>query len=158
VRGIETYFLNFAQDPHAEAVAARENAISPATLKDLQNLVKAIALNSKIDESRDFASSVQEAMVQTIRPIAPDVSDRGVRTAPFYVLIGANMPSILAEIAFVSNPQEERLLRTPEHRDRIARSLLDGVRAYLDSLGRSRTRQLTGPTSRSTVASGGNRR
>jgi len=158
VRGIETYFLNFAQDPHAEAVAARENAISPATLKDLQNLVKAIALNSKIDESRDFASSVQEAMVQTIRPIAPDVSDRGVRTAPFYVLIGANMPSILAEIAFVSNPQEERLLRTPEHRDRIARSLLDGVRAYLDSLGRPRTRQLTGPTSRSTVASGGNRR
>src|SRR5206468_1535963 len=122
-RGIETYFLNFATDPHAEAVAARENAISPATLKDLQNLVKAIALNSKIDESRDFASSVQEALVQTIRPIAPDVSDRGVRTAPFYVLIGANMPSILAEIAFVSNPQEERLLRTPEHRDRIARSL-----------------------------------
>jgi N-acetylmuramoyl-L-alanine amidase len=158
VRGIETYFLNFAQDPHAEAVAARENAISPATLKDLQNLVKAIALNSKIDESRDFASSVQEAMVQTIRGVAPDVSDRGVRTAPFYVLIGANMPSILAEIAFVSNPQEERLLRTPEHRDRIARSLLDGVRAYLDSLGRPRTRQLTGPTSRSTVASGGNRR
>jgi N-acetylmuramoyl-L-alanine amidase len=158
VRGIETYFLNFAQDPHAEAVAARENAISPATLKDLQNLVKAIALNSKIDESRDFASSVQEAMVQTIRPIAPDVSDRGVRTAPFYVLIGANMPSILAEIAFVSNPQEERLLRTPEHRDRIARSLLDGVRAYLDSLGRPRTRQLTGPSSRSTVASGGHRR
>jgi len=158
VRGIETYFLNFAQDPHAEAVAARENAISPATLKDLQNLVKAIALNSKIDESRDFASSVQEALVQTIRPIAPDVSDRGVRTAPFYVLIGANMPSILAEIAFVSNPQEERLLRTPEHRDRIARSLLEGVRAYLDSLGRPRTRQLTGPSSRSTVASGGNRR
>jgi N-acetylmuramoyl-L-alanine amidase len=158
VRGIETYFLNFAQDPHAEAVAARENAISPATLKDLQNLVKAIALNSKIDESRDFASSVQEALVQTIRGVAPDVSDRGVRTAPFYVLIGANMPSILAEIAFVSNPLEERLLRTPEHRDRIARSLLEGVRAYLDSLGRPRTRQLTGPSSRSTVASGGNRR
>jgi N-acetylmuramoyl-L-alanine amidase len=158
VRGIETYFLNFAQDPHAEAVAARENAISPATLKDLQNLVKAIALNSKIDESREFAASVQEAMVQTMRPVTPDLSDRGVRTAPFYVLIGANMPSILAEIAFVSNPQEERLLRTPEHRERIARSLLDGVRAYLDSLNKTRGRQLTGPASRSTVASGGNRR
>jgi N-acetylmuramoyl-L-alanine amidase len=158
VRGVETYFLNFAQDPHAEAVAARENAISPATLKDLQNLVKAIALNSKIDESHDFAASVQEALVQTLRPVSPDMSDRGVRTAPFYVLIGANMPSILAEIAFVSNPQEERLLRTPEHRERIARSLLDGVRAYLDSLSRTRTRQLTGPAARSTVASGGNRR
>ena len=63
--------------------------------------------------------------------------DRGVRTAPFYVLIGANMPSILAEIAFVCNPEEERLLRTPEHRERIARSLFDGVRAYLDSLNRT---------------------
>jgi len=158
VRGVETYFLNFAQDPHAEAVAARENAISPATLKDLQNLVKAIALNSKIDESRDFAASVQESLIQSLRPLSADISDRGVRTAPFYVLIGANMPSVLAEIAFVSNPQEERLLRTGEHRERIARSLLEGVRAYLDSLNRTRARQLTGPTARSTVAGGGNRR
>jgi len=157
-RGIETYFLNFAQDPHAEAVAARENAISAATLKDLQNLVKAIALNSKIDESRDFAASVQEALIQSLRPVTPELADRGIRTAPFYVLIGANMPSILAEIAFVSNPQEERLLRTAEHRERIARSLLDGVRGYLDSLNRTRSRQLTGSTPRSTVASGGNRR
>jgi N-acetylmuramoyl-L-alanine amidase len=157
-RGVETYFLSFAQDPHAEAVAARENAISPATLKDLQNLVKAIALNSKIDESRDFAASIQESMVQSLRPLSPDLPDRGVRTAPFYVLIGANMPSILAEIAFVSNPQEERALRTPDRRDLIARSLLDGVRSYLDSLNRTRSRQLTGPVSGSTVATGGHRR
>src|SRR5947208_6486443 len=157
-RGIETYFLNFAVDPHAEAVAARENAISAATLKDLQNLVKAIALNSKIDESRDFAASVQEAMIQNLRPITPELSDRGIRTAPFYVLIGANMPSILAEIAFVSNPQEERLLRTGDHRERIARSLLGGVRDYLESLNHSRPRQLTGSLPRSRVASRGNRR
>ena len=157
-RGVETYFLSFAQDPHAEAVAARENAISPATLKDLQNLVKAIALNSKIDESRDFAASIQEAMMQSLRPVSPDLPDRGVRTAPFYVLIGANMPSILAEIAFVSNPQEERLLRLPNRRDLIARSLLDGVRGYLDSLNRTRSRQLTGPAPGSTVATGGHRR
>ena len=110
-RGVETYFLSFAQDPHAEAVAARENAISPATLKDLQNLVKAITLNSKIDESRDFAASVQESMVDNLRPVSGRIQDRGVRTAPFYVLIGANMPSILAEIAFVSNPEDERLLQ-----------------------------------------------
>ena len=68
--------------------------------------------------------------------VAPAMPDRGVRTAPFYVLIGANMPSVLAEIAFVSNPQDEKLLRTPEHRDRIARSLLEGVRAYLDAINR----------------------
>src|SRR5262249_57063125 len=98
-------------------------AISAATLKDLQNLVKAIALNSKIDESRDFASSVQESLVQSLRPVSADISDRGVRTAPFYVLIGANMPSILAAIAFVSNPPDERLLRPPEHPERIPPSL-----------------------------------
>ncbi len=150
-RGIETYFLNFAQDPHAEAVAARENAISAATLKDLQQLVKAITLNSKIDESRDFAASVQEAMVQNIREQHP-VEDRGVHTAPFYVLIGANMPSVLAEIAFVSNPEDEKRLKTPEYRDVIARALFRGVRAYLEALNRTQMRQLTGSGSRSTVA------
>ncbi len=156
-RGIETYFLNFAQDPHAEAVAARENAISAATLKDLQQLVKAITLNSKIDESRDFATSVQEAMVQHQRPHHP-VEDRGVHTAPFYVLIGANMPSILAEVAFVTNPEDEKRLKSPESRDLIAKSLLRGVRSYLESLSRSQTRQLTGSLPRSRMAEGESRR
>jgi N-acetylmuramoyl-L-alanine amidase len=116
--------------------------------------VKAIALNSKIDESRDFAASVQEAMVDRIRDVAPAVQDRGVRTAPFYVLIGANMPSVLAEISFVSNPHDEKLLRTPEHRDRIAESLFAGVRGYLEALNRTRGRQLTGSRAGSTVVSG----
>jgi N-acetylmuramoyl-L-alanine amidase len=157
-RGVETYFLNFAQDPHAEAVAARENAISAATLKDLQNLVKAIALNSKIDESRDFAASVQEAMYASLRAATPGLPNRGVRTAPFYVLIGANMPSILAEIAFVSNPEDERLLKTSAYRERIARSLLEGVRGYLESLNRTQMRQLTRGAAGPTVATGGSRR
>ena len=150
-RGIETYFLNFAGTPHAEAVAARENAISAATLKDLQGLVKAITLNSKIDESRDFAASIQEAMVEHLRTRHP-VEDRGVHTAPFYVLIGANMPSILAEIAFVSNPEDEKRLKTNEYRELIAQSLLKGVRSYLEGLSRTQTRQLTGSSRRSTVA------
>jgi N-acetylmuramoyl-L-alanine amidase len=149
-RGIETYFLSFAQNPHAEAVAARENAISSATLKDLQGLVKAITLNSKIDESRDFATSVQEAMVQHQR--SQGVLDRGVHTAPFYVLIGANMPSVLAEIAFVTNPDDERRLRTPDVRDEIAKSLFKGVRAYLESLNRAQPRRLTALPPRTTVA------
>jgi N-acetylmuramoyl-L-alanine amidase len=151
-RGIETYFLSFAADPHAEAVAARENAISAATMKDLQNLVKAIALNSKLDESRDFASSVQESMVAGLKPYYPQLQDRGVRTAPFYVLIGANMPSILAEIAFVSHPDEERMLRRSEHRERVAWSLYEGVRSYLEALNRTQMRQLTGDGDGSTVA------
>ncbi len=142
-RGIETYFLNFAADPHAEEVAARENSISAATMKDLQGLVKAIALNSKIDESRDFASSVHESLVGQLRPGYPEVQDRGVRTAPFYVLIGANMPSILAEIAFISNPEEEKLLKSPARREQIAKSLLEGVGRYLEGLNRNPSRQLT---------------
>jgi len=142
-RGIETYFLNFATDPHAQEVAARENAISAATLKDLQGLVKAIALNGKVDESRDFATSIQEAMVSTLRGQFSSTPDRGVHTAPFYVLIGANMPSILAEIAFLSHPSDEKLLRSSESREMIARSLLEGVRGYLEALNRNQTRQLT---------------
>jgi N-acetylmuramoyl-L-alanine amidase len=167
-RGVETYFLNFAQDPHAEAVAARENAISPATLKDLQNLVKAITLNSKIDESRDFASSVQDSLLDYLRPVSQQIQNRGVRTAPFYVLIGANMPSVLAEIAFVSNPEDERLLRTEEHRERIAYALFQGVRDYLQSLNRvpavfgraggERDGQLTAPARGSKMVSKGSPR
>jgi N-acetylmuramoyl-L-alanine amidase len=152
-RGIETYFLNFARSPHAEEVAARENAISPATLKDLQNLVRAIATNSKIDESRDFAAAVQESMVAAVRA-EHAVLDRGVHTAPFYVLIGASMPAVLAEIAFVSNPEDERRLRTPEYRELLARSLLRGVKTYLESLNRTQTRQLTDASHRPTVTGG----
>ena len=152
-RGIETYFLSFARNPHAEEVAARENAISAATLKDLQGLVKAIALNSKIEESRDFATSIQESMVANVRGRYP-VTDRGVHTAPFYVLIGANMPSILAEIAFVSNPEDEKHLKTSDYRDTVARSLLRGVRDYLESLSRLPARALTTSPRRSTVAEG----
>jgi N-acetylmuramoyl-L-alanine amidase len=157
-KGIETYFLNFAADSHAEAVAARENAISAATLKDLQNLVRAIALNSKVDESREFAASVQEAMVEHMRPHDPGVQDRGVHTAPFYVLIGANMPSILAEIAFLSHPEDEKRLKKSDYRERIAASLLEGVRSYLDALNRTQSRQLTQVPRKSTVASGEDRR
>ena len=151
--GIETYYLNFAKSPHAEQVAARENAISPATLKDLQNLVKAITLNSKIDESRDLASSIQESMVSGAGE-QHEANDRGVHTAPFYVLIGANMPAILAEIAFVTHPEDEKRLKTPQYRDLVARSLLRGLRGYLEALDRTPSRQLTDGGRRPTVARG----
>jgi N-acetylmuramoyl-L-alanine amidase len=151
--GIETYYLNFAKSPHAEAVAARENAISPATLKDLQNLVKAITLNSKIDESRDLAASIQEGMVKGASE-QHDTPDRGVHTAPFYVLIGANMPAVLAEIAFVTHPEDEKRLDTPQYRETIARSLLSGLRSYLEALDRTPSRQLTDAARRPTVARG----
>jgi N-acetylmuramoyl-L-alanine amidase len=151
--GIETYYLNFAKNAHAEQVAARENAISPATLKDLQNLVKAITLNSKIDESRDLATSIQESMVSGAGE-QHETNDRGVHTAPFYVLIGANMPAVLAEIAFVTHPEDEKRLKTPQYRDTIARSLLRGLRGYLEALDRTPSRQLTDSGRRPTVARG----
>jgi N-acetylmuramoyl-L-alanine amidase len=133
-RGIETYFLNFAKNAHAEEVAARENSISSATLKDLQNLVKAITLNSKIDESRDFAANIQEAMIESLRPVYPEVEDRGVHQAPFYVLIGASMPSVLAEISFVTNRQDGVQLKTGAYRQQIAQALFDAILTYQQGL------------------------
>ena len=105
-RGVETYFLNFANNLRAAAVAARENAASGQAMGALPDFVKAIALNNKLDESRDFATQVQRAMVERLRGANKRVKDLGVKQAPFVVLIGAAMPSVLAEISFVTNPQE----------------------------------------------------
>ncbi|MPZ18595.1 MAG: AMIN domain-containing protein [Luteitalea sp.] len=132
--GIETYVLDFASDKDAEEVAARENATSAQRMQDLPNIVEAIALNNKLDESRDLARMVQAAMVSGARAANHEVPDRGVKRAPFVVLIGAEMPAILAEIAFVSNRQEAGLLKTSAYRQRIAEALRDGVLRYQRSL------------------------
>jgi N-acetylmuramoyl-L-alanine amidase len=133
-RGVETYYLNFTSSSNALEVAARENAVSETSVHDLQDLVKKIALKDKIDESREFAGTVQTALYTGESSRNPGVKNRGVRKAPFIVLIGANMPSILAEISFVSNPTDERKLRTPEYRQRIAESLYRGIARYAQGL------------------------
>lgn len=133
-RGIETYFLNFAPNPAAEAIAARENAASARTMRQLPDIVKAIALNNKIDESRDFASLVQSSMLDRLKRANKSVKDLGVKQAPFMVLIGATMPSILAEISFITNRQESALLRGSAYRQQIAEALLGGVMRYQRSL------------------------
>jgi N-acetylmuramoyl-L-alanine amidase len=133
-RGVETYYLNFTRSPEALEVAARENAVSETSVHDLQDLVKKIALKEKIDESREFAATVQKSLYTGEVAKNPGVKNRGVKKAPFIVLIGANMPSILAEISFVSNPTDERRLRTPEYRQRIAESLYLGVARYAQGL------------------------
>lgn len=143
-RGLETYYLSFAKSAAAEELAARENAISQATMKDLNNLVKAIATNSKIDESRDFAGIVQKYNYSGLSTTFKGVLDRGVHTAPFYVLIGANMPSILTEVGFISNPDEERWLKSEAYQQKLAESLLEGVKSYLGQLNRSQTTNLDG--------------
>jgi N-acetylmuramoyl-L-alanine amidase len=133
-RGIETYVLNFATDSNAEAVAARENASTEHTISSLPDIVRAIALHSKLDESRNFAGLVQRTLVSQLRPANRGLVDHGVKQAPFVVLVGAEMPSILAEVAFITNPQEARLLKTDAYRQRIAQALFDAVRGYQRSL------------------------
>jgi N-acetylmuramoyl-L-alanine amidase len=136
VRGVETYFLNFATNPTAEAVAARENATSARTMGSLPDLVKSITLNNKIEESREFATFVQTSMVQDLKAPQRMVRDLGVKQAPFVVLIGAEMPSVLAEISFVTNRSEAALLKQPAYRQNIAQALFDAVVKYRDSLKR----------------------
>jgi N-acetylmuramoyl-L-alanine amidase len=132
--GIETYFLNFASSPDAEEVAARENSASGAAMRNLPDIVQAIALNNKLDESRDFAGLVQDSLVRKLRSQNKDARNLGVKRAPFVVLIGATMPSILAEVSFLTNRSEGALLRTAKYRQRIAEALADGVQRYRRAL------------------------
>jgi N-acetylmuramoyl-L-alanine amidase len=134
-RGVETYFLNFTSSREALETASRENAASERSIHELQDLVKKIMLRDKVDESRELAQHIQHAMMS--RKGAG--TDRGVKQAPFVVLIGANMPSILAEICFISNPTEEKFVKTPDNRQAIAESLFEGVRSYAESLSGTKT-------------------
>lgn len=133
-KGIETYFLSFASSPEAEAIAARENATSGKEMHHLPDLVKAISLNNKLDESRDLAGMVQDALVSTLKRSNKDVRNRGVKKAPFVVLIGAAMPSVLAEVSFLTNRQELQLVKTAAYKDRIAQALHSAVLRYRKSL------------------------
>jgi len=133
-RGVETYYLNFTSSPDALETAARENAVSEKSIHELQDLVKKIALKEKIEESHEFASDVESALHSGLAAKNAGLRDRGVKKAPFIVLIGANMPSILAEISFVSNPGDERRLESPEYRQRIAESLYTGIAKYVGGL------------------------
>ena len=132
--GVETYFLNFASNVNAAAVASRENATSGQTMGALPDVVKNITLTSKRDESRDFATYVQREMMTSLKSTNKTLRDLGVKQAPFVVLIGASMPSILAEISFLTNPQDAKLLKNSNYRQRIAQALFDGVRKYQTSL------------------------
>ena len=140
--GVETYFLNFALNPQAEAVAARENAASGKTMSSLPSIIKAITLNSKLNESRDFATSIQRSLVRGMRPGNKALRDLGVKQAPFMVLIGAAMPSVLAEISFVTNAAGGATAQTPAYRQRIAESLLAGILRYQQSLKKVQTAAL----------------
>jgi N-acetylmuramoyl-L-alanine amidase len=146
-RGVETYYLNFTTSADALEVAARENAVSDQSIHQLSDLVKKITLQDKISESREFAFDVQQSLYSGLEDGNAGLKDRGVKKAPFVVLIGANMPSILAEISFLTNPDDAHELRDPEYRERIAESLYRGVSRYVSSLSGVRIAQTNAHTS-----------
>lgn len=132
--GVETYFLSFASSPDAEAIAARENSASDREMHQLSDIIKAISLNNKLDESRDLANMVQDALMANLKKSNREVRSRGVKKAPFVVLIGAQMPSVLAEISFITNRRELQLLKTAGYKQKIAESLYDAIVKYRRSL------------------------
>lgn len=140
--GVETYYLNFTTAPDALDLAARENASSQKTIYELHDLIQTITLHDKAEESREFAGDVQTALQSFSLRYNPSARNRGVKKAPFVVLIGATMPSVLAEIGFLSNPREEALLNHPEHRQKLAEALYRGVWQYARSLSHFQVAQV----------------
>ncbi len=134
ITGIETFYLNFTDSKADLDVAARENASSQKSIFELRDIIQKITQHDKAEESREFASRVQTALYAFSAHTLPGSRNRGVKKAPFVVLIGANMPSVLAEIGFLSNPREEALLRKSDYRQKLAEALYRGVSKYADSL------------------------
>lgn len=142
--GVETYYLNFTSSRESLEVAARENASSQKSVYELKDLLQKIALTDKIDESREFATKVQAAQFALAAKNTPKLRNRGVKKAPFVVLIGASMPSILTEVGFLSNPREEALFNKPDHRQKVAEAIFRGVAQYADSLSHFQVAQKAG--------------
>jgi N-acetylmuramoyl-L-alanine amidase len=136
-RGVETFYLNFSQDPSVNEIAARENATSTKNISQMKEIITKIVRNSKIVESKELAEKIQLNLVKTLSTRYKDVKDLGVKGGPFWVLIGVdNVPSILVEISHLSNITEEARLRSPEYRQQVAQGIYEGILDYLRSLGK----------------------
>jgi len=132
--GVETYFLNLATDDEAILVAARENATSTKNISDLEAILNDLMKNAKVNESSRLAGHVQEALVRTLKPRYKGIKDHGVKQAPFYVLLGAEMPSILVEVAFISHPQECRRLNTAGYQEDVVDGIVTGLEKYIEEI------------------------
>ena len=129
-RGVETYYLGPTEDPELNALARRENAHSGYTLVEQSDLVRGMVLNAQHVRSRQLAGQIQQTLFRSLRDVNPALKDRGVKTAPFVVLIGTEMPAILAEVSCLSNDEEVEMLSRPLYRGHIAEALLKGVLRY----------------------------
>jgi len=130
--GIETFFLNLATDDDAILVAARENATSTKNISDLQTILSDLMQNAKINESSRLAVHVQKNMCNHLSRCYSRIKSKGVKQAPFYVLLGAQMPAILIETAFISNPSDCKRLVSPQYQDRMCDAIVDGIREYVN--------------------------
>ncbi|MFA9395886.1 MAG: N-acetylmuramoyl-L-alanine amidase [Halodesulfovibrio sp.] len=134
VNGIETYYLNLARSKSARRVAARENAITEKRISDLQFILTDLMLNSKMQESKALAELVQKSMVKTVRARGWKSKSNGVRSAPFYVLMGAKMPSILVELGYCSNKTEAKRLRNNSYLNLLAAGIANALSTYRHNL------------------------
>jgi N-acetylmuramoyl-L-alanine amidase len=144
IGGVESYYLNFTNAKDSLAVASRENASSDKSVFELRDLIQQITLQDKAEESKEFAGSIQAALFPFAARYDPGIKNRGIKKAPFIVLIGASMPSVLAEIGFLSNAREETLLKKAEHRQKLAEALYRGLSRYAQSLSHFEVAQAGG--------------
>ena len=147
IRGVETYYLSFTTSSSAMAVASRENAAAQRSIHELQGLLSKIALTEKIQESREFAAQIQKALYSGLSGETKGLRNRGVRKAPFMVLIGAEMPAVLAEVGFLSNASDEKLLKAGSYRQKVAEHIYKGVEKYANSLSKVTIAQKQPPPS-----------
>jgi N-acetylmuramoyl-L-alanine amidase len=130
-RGVETYYVGASATQSADAIASDENRDSGYSMADMRTLIDEIYLDARRDESKHLAESVQRSLMRGLGRVNPSLTDRGVKTAPFLVLVGARMPAILAEVSCLSNSEEAELLTRVDYRQSIADSLFDGIHDYL---------------------------
>ncbi|MCP4671048.1 MAG: N-acetylmuramoyl-L-alanine amidase, partial [Desulfobacula sp.] len=133
LKGIETYLLNLATDEQAIAVAARENATSEKNISDLEYILSDLMKHAKINESRRLANTVQTSFIKGMKQKYSGINDHGVKQAPFYVLLGARMPSILIETGFLSNKQECKRLMSNSYQTAISNTITNGIKKYIDA-------------------------
>jgi len=134
VRGVETYYLGPTNDPYLNRLAAEENQGSGYSLADFRSMLDRVYADVRQTESRRLASTIQQSLYNSLRSVNPELQDRGVKKAPFVVLVGTAMPAILAEVSCLSNEQEARLLMTPEYRQYIAEALFEGIDSYAEQV------------------------
>ena len=134
--GVETFYLNFSQDPSVIQTAALENATSSKNLSEMRSILEKIAKNSKVMESRELANDIQKNLVLTLKKQYKDVVDLGYKGGPFWVLIGVETPSILVEVSYLSNSKEEGRLKNAQYRQYIAQGIYSGIKEYMNSLGK----------------------